>query len=255
MPAVTETREPQMGLTFEKVWAAMTRSQEEFDRTMKESNEKWERSREESNEKWERSREAWERSREEWERSCEEFDRRMKESNEKWERSHEELKQSLRQSLEETDRIVKEAGKQVGKLGNRFGELAEHLVAPSIEEKFNALGFHFEEISADRRIKDDHGQVIAEFDILLENGESIVGVEVKAKPDKDDVTDHERRLEILRERKDKKNDKRRIYGAFGGAIMLQDVKTAALKAGLYVLVQSGDTMKIDVPEDFQPRVW
>jgi hypothetical protein len=204
---------------------------------MKESSEKWDRAREES-------REAWERSREE-------FDRRMKESSEKWERSHEELKQSLK----ETDRIVKEAGKQVGRLGNRFGELAEHLVAPSIEEKFNALGFHFEEISADRRIKDDNGQVIAEFDILLENGESIVGVEVKAKPDKDDVTDHERRLEILRERKDKKNDKRRIYGAFGGAIMLQDVKTAALKAGLYVLVQSGDTMKIDVPKDFQPRVW
>jgi hypothetical protein len=31
------------------------------------------------------------------------------------------------------------------------------------------------------------------------------------------------------------------------------VKRAALKAGLYVIVQTGDTMKIDVPSDFMPR--
>jgi hypothetical protein len=166
--------------------------------------------------------------------------------------------------MQETDRVVQEVARQMkktdeqfGKLGNRFGELAEHLVAPNIVKKFNALGFRFDEISGLRHVIEDEisGQKIAEFDILLENGESIIGVEVKAKPSCDDVEDHERRLKILRLRRDKKNDKRKIYGALAGAIMSDAVKSAALKAGMYVITQAGDTMKIDIPEDFVPKAW
>jgi hypothetical protein len=37
--------------------------------------------------------------------------------------------------------------------------------------------------------------------------------------------------------------------------MLDDVKTAALKTGFYVITQTGDTVKIDVPEGFVPKSW
>jgi hypothetical protein len=37
--------------------------------------------------------------------------------------------------------------------------------------------------------------------------------------------------------------------------MLDDVKTAILDAGLYAITQSGDTVKIDVPERFAPKTW
>jgi hypothetical protein len=53
----------------------------------------------------------------------------------------------IRKQMKETDRII-------GELGNRFGELAEHLVAPSITEKFNKLGFTFEQVSRKLRISD-----------------------------------------------------------------------------------------------------
>jgi hypothetical protein len=33
------------------------------------------------------------------------------------------------------------------------------------------------------------------------------------------------------------------------------VKEYALKKGFFVIKQSGDTMKIDVPKDFKPRAW
>jgi hypothetical protein len=33
------------------------------------------------------------------------------------------------------------------------------------------------------------------------------------------------------------------------------VRTAALKAGFYVITQTGDTVKIDVPEGFIPKAW
>jgi hypothetical protein len=80
-------------------------------------------------------------------------------------------------------------------------------------------------------------------------------VEVKSKPSCDDVSDHVQRLNILRLNKDKKGDKRKIYGALAGAVMPANVKAAALKAGFYVITQTGDTVKIDVPEGFTPKAW
>jgi hypothetical protein len=225
----TETREPEMGLTFEKVWAMFQESVQESDRRMQKMDEYLREMREENKE----------------------TDRRIREMNEETDRR-------IRETNEETNRKMKETNKQIGDLGNRFGELAEHLVAPNIVEKFNALGFHFDDISAGLRqiIEDESsGQRIAEFDILLENGESIIGVEVKSKPAYGDVEDHVRRLKILRLNKDRKGDKRKIYGALAGAVMPNAIRTAALKAGLYVITQTGDTVKIDVPEGFTPQTW
>jgi hypothetical protein len=34
-----------------------------------------------------------------------------------------------------------------------------------------------------------------------------------------------------------------------------EVKKAVLKTGLYVVEQTGDTMKINVPEGFKPKEW
>jgi hypothetical protein len=213
----TTAREPEMGLTFEKVWAMF----QESDRRMQKMNE--------------------------------ESERRMREMSEETDRKLQEVARQMKA----TDERMKATDERFGKLGNRFGELAEHLVAPNIVQKFNALGFHFDDISGLRQVIEDEssGQRIAEFDILLENGESIIGVEVKAKPSNDDVEDHVRRLEILRLNKNKKGDKRKIHGALAGAIMLPSVKATALKAGLYVIIQAGDTVKIDVPAGFTPKTW
>jgi hypothetical protein len=214
-----------MGLTFEKVWAMFRES----DRRMRES-------------------------REEADRRMEEADRKMRESREKTDR----MIQEVARQMKETDRKMKETDEQLGRLGNRFGELAEHLVAPNIVKKFNALGFHFSDISTGLRkiILDESGvQKIAEFDILMENDDSIVGVEVKAKPSERDIENHARRLEILRRHRDKKNDKRKIHGALAGAIMPDSVKKTAIGEGMYVITQSGDTVKIDVPEGFVPKTW
>ena len=163
----------------------------------------------------------------------------------------------IAQQQKETDRQIKETNKQIGNLGNRFGELAEHLVAPNIAQKFNAIGFHFDGISGTHTVIEDDGsgQRIAEFDVLLENGNSIIGVEVKSKPSYDDVDDHVQRLKILRLNRDKKGDKRKIHGALAGAILPDSVRNAAIKAGMYVITQTGDTVKIDVPEGFIPKTW
>ena len=172
--------------------------------------------------------------------------------------------------LRETQRIVKEVteqqkenarrqkrtDKQMGFLSNRFGELAEHLVAPGIHARFNELGYFFGEVApGGHKIFGDDGKTKTEIDLLLENGETVMAVEVKVKPLVKDVEHHIKRLEILRDCRRKKNDKRKIQGAIAGAVFGAEEKKAVAEAGLFVIEQSGDTMKIDVPDGFVPREW
>jgi hypothetical protein len=156
--------------------------------------------------------------------------------------------------LEKTERIVKQNSKQMGGLHRSFGEMAEHLVAPGIEKRFNEMGYHFSETAPKGlKIKDVNGRILTEIDILLENGEYVIVVEVKARPEIADIDHHIKRLEILRESRKKINDKRKILGAIAGAIYEDDVKEAVRDAGFFVIEQSGDTMRLDMPEGWKPK--
>lgn len=103
--------------------------------------------------------------------------------------------------------------------------------------------------------RDENDKTLAEIDILLENDTTIMAVEVKSRPAEKDIAHHIKRLEILRDYRRKKNDQRKIQGAIAGAIFGVPEKQATIEAGLYVLEQSGDTMRIDIPNGFVPRVF
>ncbi|MDR2177444.1 MAG: hypothetical protein LBP20_05315 [Treponema sp.] len=188
-----------------------------------------------------------------------ETDKKFRETDKKFQETEKLIKEislEMKESGRRMEQSKRELDKKMGDLGNRFGELAEHLVAPSINEKFNALGYHFNAIlPGGIRIEEPGGRTLAEVDLLLENTETMIAVEVKVKPHHEDVDEHLKRLEALRAWADKYRPGRKILGALAGAIMPQGVRQYALKAGLYVIVQSGDTMKIDVPEGFVPRQW
>ncbi|MCL2793153.1 MAG: hypothetical protein FWD87_08670, partial [Spirochaetaceae bacterium] len=160
----------------------------------------------------------------------------------------------LAERQKKTDRQMKKTERLIGNLTNRFGELAEHLVAPSIHKRFNKLGYSFSEIVGGYKIL-ENDKTKTEIDLLLQNGEIIMAVEIKATPVVKDVEHHIKRLEILSDHYRKKNDYRRIQGAIAGAIFGNVEKKKVLEAGFYVIEQSGDTMKIEVPEGFTPREW
>ena len=162
--------------------------------------------------------------------------------------------QEVRQLQKQNEWEMKVLLEQMGKLGNRFGEMVEHLVAPSIKEKFSDLNFSFDHVSQNHKIS-ANGRSLAEIDILLENGDVAMAVAVKSKPVQKDVDDHIRRMEILRQRADAKNDKRKYQGAIAGAIMSDEVRDYAHKAGFYVIEQSGDTVRINIPEGFKAKEW
>jgi len=175
-----------------------------------------------------------------------ENERKMKESSERLDRE-----------IKETERIVKRNGKQMGELHRRFGQLAEHLVAPGITKRFNELGYHFNLVATKGvKLYDEHAKIKAEIDLYLENTETSIVVEIKSMPVIKDIEHHEKRLELFREQMNiiNKGD-RKILGAIAGAIFDDDVKKDVIEAGMFVIEQSGDTMKIDVPEGFIPREW
>jgi hypothetical protein len=186
----------------------------------------------------------------------------MKETDRQFKELREDMKETDRRMQEtdrhmkETDRRMKETDKKMGELGHRFGDLAEHMVAPSIKEKFNALGFTFDKCSQHIDIADALDEYSgAEIDILLENGDVAIAVEVKARALGKDVDRHLERMKVLRRWADRHNDKRKFLGAVAGAIMPEEVRRYAFKAGFYVIEQTGDTVCISTPEGFKPREW
>jgi len=179
----------------------------------------------------------------ETDRKFQETERLMKENAERQKETDQQIKESTRQMM-----------KEVGKLGNRFGELVEHLVAPNISNKFNELGFCFTKTGMDVEIKDKQNpQNNTEVDVLLENGDIVIAVEVKSKPNEKDVKYHLWRMEVLRHYADERNDRRRYQGAIAGAIISDEMRRYILKEGFYVIEQTGDTVWINIPPDFKAR--
>jgi len=158
--------------------------------------------------------------------------------------------------FKETARQMKETDRKISKLGNRFGELVEHLVAPNIMQKFNELGFEFTSCAQGYKVQEKGAkEVIAEVDILLEDGDVVIAIEVKAKPTREDIKDHIKRIEKLRRYADKRNDKRRYRGAIAAPIVNSSLRNFIHEVGFYLIEQTGDTVKINIPENFTPREW
>jgi hypothetical protein len=158
------------------------------------------------------------------------------------------------ESQKETDRITRENAKLIGKLGGRLGDMAEHLVAPNLAEKFSELGVVFEKAYQNTRIKDKKNNIFAQADITLENSDKVMIVEVKFKLTTEDITEHIERIGKMRTHAYLHGDKRKFLGAIAGMVMTDNERAFALKNGFYLIEPSGETFTI-TPPNGQPKEW
>ncbi|MDR0623396.1 MAG: hypothetical protein LBG10_03105 [Treponema sp.] len=179
--------------------------------------------------------------------SFKETDKKFQETDKKF--------QETGKKFQETNRVVKEASRIVGNLGNKLGIVVEHLVLSNIKEKFNILGYEFTKAGPGVLIEDRKNKIITQIDAMLENGEYALAIEVKTQLNVGHVDEHLERMEKLRRYADDRGDKRKFLGAVAGAVVADNVKKYALKKGLYVIRQSGDTVTIEKPRAFKPREW
>jgi hypothetical protein len=169
-------------------------------------------------------------------------------------KKHEKEIAEIREILKQTDKQIKRTGKQIGDLGNRFGRVAEHLVAPRIEDKFNELNYHFGAATQNFWVRGDNDQILAEIDIMLVNDDFVLCIEVKVKPNEADVLEHIERLKIVHRYYKKRSSKEmKVIGAIAGTIFSPNLVETIINNGLYLVVPSGNSFKIDVPKNFQPQ--
>ena len=176
-----------------------------------------------------------------------EFDRRMKEQGDEFDRR-----------MEKTDQQIERVSTDIGRLGNRIGDIIEHMVGGgNIVEQFQALNYNVTEYSRNRIFgkgtKND-----GEIDLILEDGDVAILISVKTKLTTEYVHEHIEQLEKYRRYVDAKSngDKRRFIGAVAGAVAPDDVIKFAQKKGFYVIVQSGVAVEIvPTPENFQAKEW
>ncbi|MDR1899857.1 MAG: hypothetical protein LBQ55_07620, partial [Treponema sp.] len=179
----------------------------------------------------------------EHDRRLRESDLQLKESNREFREAlrenDREFREALRENVRELKDEMKKTEQELGRLGNRFGSMVEHLVAPNLLEKFNRLGYAFTRISSNIRIRRPDNSVRTQIDLLLENGDYAMAVEIKAHLTTEDIQEHRERIERVREYADDHDDRRRYLGAVAGAIVDDGVRDYALKTGFFVIKQSG----------------
>jgi hypothetical protein len=264
------TNEPQMGLTFEKVWAMSQETYRQFKEQQKETAAQFKEVTQQQKEMAQQFREQQQENdrlfkeqqqendrlfKEQLKEIAEQFKEQQQENDRLFKEQQKEQQKEAAERKKELDRQFKQTDSKISKLGNRLGDLVEHIVTPNLLEKFESLNFNFGKMSTNVCFKDSKGQVLAEVDALLENGDTTLAIEIKTKLTIVDVTDHIDRMDKLRKYADEHNDKRDLIGAAAGAIVPHGVKKFALSCGFYVIEQSGDMLKIDVPPDFVLRKW
>ncbi|MDR1238541.1 MAG: hypothetical protein LBK27_00345 [Treponema sp.] len=159
--------------------------------------------------------------------------------------------------LKETERLIKENSRQMGFVQNKLGEVVEHIVIPNINEKFKYFGYTFGTPQRNVKFFDKNYNLIAEADILMLGDAGFMIGEVKTTLKKEDADNHVKRLETIRNNAawPPIDGNRKLLGFMAGAIASEDVKEYARQNGLFVAVQSGDTIKLDVPAGFVPKAW
>jgi len=227
----------QVPLTYEGVLELFQQTREQFREEMRESAEEFDRQRK--------------TSAEEFDRRMVEFDRRMVETDRR-------MMETDRRMME-TDRQMKRTDKRISDLGGRVGDIIESMVKGNIAAKFRAFGYKDldDDCSQNREFSNKKLGIKGEVDLLMENGDVAVLVEVKTTLETADVRRHIERMEKFRLWADAKGvAKKRYIGAVAGAVVKGGVRDFAHENGMYVIVQSGDAVRIITPpEGFMAKEW
>ena len=185
-----------------------------------------------------------------------EFRKNLEESNKKFERNLEESSKKFEKNLASLEIEDKKLQKKIDSLTGVWGKFVEGLVLPKIIEMFQARGIEIE-MSAQSVKGFKNGQEFYEIDILLVDTNIAVAVEVKSTLSIDDVNEHLKRLDKIRQVKPKlfNLSGATIYGAVAGMIIEQDADRYAYKKGLFVLRQKGNIVEIVNDDKFKPTEW
>ncbi|MBK1717659.1 DUF3782 domain-containing protein [Thiocystis violacea] len=189
-----------------------------------------------------------------WREESEESARRWSEERQKTERLFREERQLTEREQRKTDRQLKELGKQIGGLGEKFGSFTEGLALPSMEKLLRER-FGMEVVSPSVRVSKAGRHL--EIDVLsYANGDlkAVYLVEVKSHLREEAIAQMKTLLEQFRVFFPEHRDKR-LFGILAAVDLSAAMRERALREGFYVARIHDQVFELDVPDDFQPRVF
>ena len=202
----------------------------------------------------------------------------IRENSREMREEHRECRRSLKEQGDEFDRRIqerdaeydrmrKELNRKIGDLGNRIGDIIEHMLCERIIEKFQALGYNVTHpVVRNCSFSSTKLGLYGEFDLTLVDSDIIILIEVKTTLETADVRKHLKKIEEYRNHIATDGfvqphvrhllPNTRFIGAVAGAVVTDEAKDFALENGLYVIVQSGEAVEIvQTPEGFKAKEW
>lgn len=152
-------------------------------------------------------------------------------------------------TMEELKKQVRATTEAVNNLTTRWGRFVEEMVEPAVVQLFQERGIDVTQTMS--RLKSKRPGAAMEIDILAVNGSELVAVECKSRLSKDDVDDFLDRLQRFKLAFPQFRDFQ-VYGAVAGIEIDQGIDSYAYRRGLFVIKQSGETVKIINDVQFQP---
>jgi len=177
------------------------------------------------------------------------------------------IRQETDRRMQETALQIKETNKKIGALGNRIGDIIEHMLGERIIEKFQALGYGVTHpVRRNCSFMNSKMGLYGEFDLSLVDTDIIILIEVKTSLETADVRKFVERIGEYRRHIDAVGftqppfthllPSTRFIGAVAGAVVDDEAMKFAHENGLYTIVQSGEAVEIvEVPQGFKAREW
>ena len=152
-------------------------------------------------------------------------------------------------TMEELKKLVRATTEAVNNLTTPLCLFTEEMLEPAVVQLFQERGIDVTQTMS--RLKSKRPGAAMEIDILAVNGSELVAVECKSRLSKDDVDDFLDRLQRFKLAFPQFRDFQ-VYGAVAGIEIDQGIDSYAYRRGLFVIKQSGETVKIINDVQFQP---
>ena len=177
----------------------------------------------------------------------------LTEEQQKTERQWRESREETERQWRETGQFLKEVGKQLGGLGEKFGSFTEGLALPSMT-RILRQDFGMDVVSP--RVSARSNGHSMEIDVLAYSNTSddVFVVEVKSHLREEALDQMRRILRDFRSFFPAHRDKK-IYGILATVDAPEEIRSRVLREGIYLARVHDGQFEVQVPDSFQPRAY
>ena len=194
----------------------------------------------------------------------EQTQQKTKQAQQKTEQAQQKTEQALQElakSQQKTEDSIRELKGSLdetnGNFNNKWGSFLENFIEGDLLKIFKQRNVEVNRLSPGHIVKSPEGQVLAEYDFILPNGEVVIVVEVKTTVSSNKLDSF---IDKLRRFKGYCSEfsKHKIYGAIAYVKADRELLKNAQDHGLYLIQAPGGENNVTLlanPEDFTPKAY